>query len=68
MRQPQLPHEPPQQPPPPKLGCPEVPCAANDMLNCFATLAFPQSGQFGSGSDMPTSSSKWDSQLMQTYS
>ena len=51
-----------------KMGCPEVPCAANDMLNCFATFALPQSGQVGSGSDIPTSSSKWDSQLMQTYS
>ncbi len=45
-----------------------MPWAANDVLNCFATLALPQSGQAGSGSDMPTSSSKWDSQLMQTYS
>ena len=45
-----------------------APCAANDLLNCLATFWLPQSGQFGSGSDMPTSSSKWDSQLMQTYS
>ena len=44
-----------------------MPCAAN-VLNCLATFSLPQSGQFGSGSDMPTSSSKWDSQLMQTYS
>ena len=44
-----------------------MPCAANE-LNCFATFWAPQSGQPGSGSDIPTSSSKWDSQLMQTYS
>ena len=43
-----------------------MPCAANDLLNCLATFWLPQSGQVGSGSDMPTSSSKWDSQLMQT--
>ncbi|HEY6963447.1 MAG TPA: hypothetical protein VI408_16300 [Gaiellaceae bacterium] len=43
-----------------------MPWAANERLNCFATFAFPQSGQTGSGSDIPTSSSKWDSQLMQT--
>ena len=36
--------------------------------NCFRTFAAPQSGQAGSGSDIPTSSSKCDSQLMQTYS
>ncbi len=45
-----------------------MPWAANEVLNCFATLVLPQSGQAGSGSDIPTSSSKWDSQLMQTYS
>jgi hypothetical protein len=45
-----------------------TPWAANDRLNCFATFDSPQSGHTGSGSDMPTSSSKWDSQLMQTYS
>ncbi|HZU19761.1 MAG TPA: hypothetical protein VE982_00950 [Gaiellaceae bacterium] len=45
-----------------------MPCAANDVLNCFTTFASPQSGHSGSGSDIPTSSSKWDSQLMQTYS
>ena len=45
-----------------------MPCAANDMLNCFATFSFPQSGHAGSGLDIPTSSSKWDSQLIQTYS
>ena len=42
--------------------------AANEWLNCLATFWLPQSGQAGSGSDIPTSSSKWDSQLMQTYS
>lgn len=42
------------------------PCAANDALNCLTTFELPQSGQAGSGSDIPTSSSKCDSQVMQT--
>ncbi len=43
-----------------------MPWAANERESCLATFRLPQSGQTGSGSDMPTSSSKWDSQLMQT--
>jgi hypothetical protein len=56
---------------PPRLGCGAVPepelCAAN-AENCLATFVVPQSGQEGDSSSMRTSSSKWLSQLIQTYS
>jgi hypothetical protein len=69
---PQLPQLPPQHPPPPKLGCDEIPC---DEAPCIAktenwrsAFACPQAGQGGAGSSSLTSSSKCSSQPMHTYS
>ena len=36
--------------------------------NCFETRSAPQSGQLGAPSLAPTSSSKWHSHTMHTYS
>ena len=49
-----------------KLGADSAPWVAKTE-NCFSTLALEQSGHFGV-SPFRTSSSKCDSQLMQTYS
>jgi len=38
------------------------------MENCFETFSPPQSGQSGSGAPIETSSSKWLSHFMHTYS